>query len=143
MPGGLNVPLDPFLNGGNIGGGVLQVFADIFDLGGTDHGGLRGAARLGLDGPAAMLNSRGNVVGAAVGLGVLKIEVLRGGGAVKGVEPGIVVSISATGRCFEQGQRAWAEGLKVEGWKRRTHGCIPVTSPAKASIRRAVSRDLM
>jgi len=95
VPGGLHVPLDPFLDGGDVGGCVLQVFADIFDLGGGDHGGSRGAARLGLNGPAAMLDAGGDVVGAAVGLGVLKIEVLGCGRAVKSVEAGVPLSISA------------------------------------------------
>jgi len=94
VPGGLDVPLDPFLDGGDVGGCVLQVFADVLDLGGADHGGLRGAARLGLNGPAAMLDPSGDVVRAAVSLGVLEVKVLGCGRAVKSVEADVPLSIS-------------------------------------------------
>jgi len=42
-----------------------------------------------------MLDAGGDVVGAAVGLGVLKIEVLGCGRTVKSVEAGVPLSISA------------------------------------------------
>jgi len=47
-----------------------------------------------------MLDPSGDVVGAAVGLGVLKVEILGCGGTVKGVEAGIPVSLNATGQCL-------------------------------------------
>ena len=96
VPCSLDVPLDPLFDGGDVGGRILQIFAHILDLGATYHGGLRWAARLGLDGPAAVLDAGGDMVRAAVGFGVLEVEVLGCGRAVVGVESKIRVSTSVT-----------------------------------------------
>lgn len=58
-----------------------------------------------------MLYSSRDVVGAAVGLSVLKVEVLGCGGAVKGVEAGIPVSFNATGWYFECKGEGYSEGI--------------------------------
>lgn len=86
MPGGLDVALDPLFNLGNVFFRVLKILAHVIGLAAAHETVLRRLAGLGVDGPAAMLNARGDVIGPTVGLGVLKIEILGTGGRIIGVE---------------------------------------------------------
>lgn len=93
MPCSFNVAFDPFFYGVDVGGSILEVRANSRGLGGGDEGGVGGGAGLGLDGPGAVLDAGGKMVGAAIGFGVGEVEVLGCGGGVVGEEAGYVDSV--------------------------------------------------
>lgn len=90
MPCGFDVTFDPLFNSGDVVLGVLEVFSNVLDLRASDHRGLGCAAGLGLDGPAAMLDTSGEVVWATIDFSIFEVKVLSCGGAVIGVEARIV-----------------------------------------------------
>ena len=77
MPCSFHVTLDPFLNSGDVFFRVLQFLTDIVGLAASDKTVLGRLAGLGVDRPASMLDAGGDVVGATVGFGVLKVEIFR------------------------------------------------------------------
>lgn len=87
MPCSFDMAFDPFFYGRDVFGRVFEVVADGGWLGGGYEGGGWCAAGFGLDGPAAVLDAGGEMVGAAVSLGVSEIQVLSCGGGVIGKEP--------------------------------------------------------
>lgn len=76
VPSRLNMPLDPLLDGFDVFLGVLQVLADLVDFAARDHAIFGRLTWLRLDRPAAVLDTGGEVVGSAVGLRILKIQIL-------------------------------------------------------------------
>lgn len=97
VPRRLDVPLDPLLHRRDVLARVLKVVPNRRWLGGGDEGGGWSAPGLGLDGPAAVLDAGREVVGTAVGFGVLKVQVLGCGGGVVGEETNGIKMIN---RCF-------------------------------------------
>ena len=57
MPSGLHVALDPFFDSRDILLGVLEIFSDVGSLAARDEAVLGRFARLGVDGPATMLDA--------------------------------------------------------------------------------------
>ena len=92
MPCSLDMPLDPFLNRGDVIFSVLQVVSHIFRLATGYKTRLRCSSGLVLDAPAAVLDTCAKVVGSAVGLGVFEIEILGGGRGFICVESGLYVN---------------------------------------------------
>ena len=92
VPGSLHVALDPLFNRRNILLGVLEVFSDVGCLAARDEAVFGRFARLGMDGPATMLDACREVVGAAVSLGVLKVQVFRASRGVVAKESAVRVS---------------------------------------------------
>lgn len=82
VPCSFHVALDPLFNRGDIFLGVLEIFSNVGRLAARDEAVLGRLARLGVDGPATVLDACGEVVGATVSLGVLKVQVFRAGGGV-------------------------------------------------------------
>ena len=79
MPSRLHMPLHPFFDGFDIFLGVLQIFADLVDFAARDHTVFGRLAWLGLDRPAAVLDTCGEVVGPTVRFRVLKVQILSSG----------------------------------------------------------------
>ena len=86
MPSGFYMSLDPFFDRGDVVGRVFEVVSDGGGLGRRDKGGRWGVPRLRLDGPAAVLDTSREMIGATVGLGIGKIEVLCRGRGIVGEE---------------------------------------------------------
>lgn len=113
MPRCFHVSLHPFFNLRDIFLGVLEVFAHVACLAARYEGIFRWVAGFGVGGPAPVLDTCRDVVRAAVGNGVLKIEVFGLGWAVESVEAVYFVSQSCA--CFEV--------LLMEHYGRRTGAC--------------------
>ena len=71
MPSGLDVALHPLFHGSDVFLRVLEILAHIAGLAARDEAILRWASWLCVDGPATVLDSRGDMVWPAVSLGVL------------------------------------------------------------------------
>lgn len=82
MPGRFYVTFYPFFDGGDIFFGVLQVFAYVAGLAACHEAVFGWLAGLSMDGPAAVLDAGRKMVGAAVGFGVLQVEIFGAGGRV-------------------------------------------------------------
>lgn len=82
MPSSLDVTLNPFFNRRNVLLGVLEIFSDIGRLAARNEA-VRGRfARLGVDGPAAVLDTGREMVRATVGFGILQVQVFGTSGGV-------------------------------------------------------------
>ncbi len=97
VPSSLHMTLDPLFNGCNIFLGVFKVLTDLVDLTARHHAGLGRLARLRLDRPAAVLDARREMVGTAIGFGVLKVQVLSSGRGVVG-EVSMILSVGLSSR---------------------------------------------
>lgn len=58
MPSSLYVALDPFFNRRNILFGIFEIFSDVYRLAARDEAVLGRLARLGVNGPASVLDAR-------------------------------------------------------------------------------------
>ena len=85
VPSGLDVALDPVLDGKNVVVGVLEVLLDVL-LVAVEEAGLGSLAWLLVSGPAADLDVGRDVVGAGIGVGGLEVHVVAASWGVVGVE---------------------------------------------------------
>lgn len=122
MPGRLNVSLHPLLDRLDVVRAILQIIPDILGLATRDKIRFRGFAGLALDRPATVLDTGGEVVGAAVGFGVFQVEILGCRGGFVGVES---VRRNLLANLLQQGRVRFTEREGMD-----TYGCMPVTSPA-------------
>ncbi len=79
VPSSFHVALNPLFNRRNVLLGILEIFSYIGRLAACDEAVLGRFARFGVDGPAAVLDTRREVVGPGVSLRVLQIQVFRAG----------------------------------------------------------------
>ena len=93
MPSSLNMPLNPLLHSRNILLGILQIFTDIIRLAACHKAIFRWFPRFGVDGPATVLDTCCDVIRAAVGFGVLQVQVFGASGGVVTEESGMVMSV--------------------------------------------------
>lgn len=99
MPRSLNMSLHPFLHRRNILLGVLEILTDVASLVAGYKAILGWFARLGVDGPATMLDASGDVIGTTVGFGVLQVEVFGAGGRVVTKESVSYANVSSENGC--------------------------------------------
>ena len=75
MPSSLDMSLDPFLNLCDIVVRVLEIIAHVVGLAASHEAVLGRLARLGVNGPTAVLDAGRDMVGPTISFGVLKIEI--------------------------------------------------------------------